>query len=157
MKVNTTDGKSFTLTGENENDRAFLDALDIAGTPPVVVMMFRTKDAASRAYINTGAQLLIDRTQPQSVRSDAASQALGALGKLFSLGLREAAQDGHVGPSAANPQPQIQATASLVELNSVLHALRDVIVQQELVLQKMVRAHDSPSSGGEKAILRDGS
>lgn len=152
MQTSTDDGKVFELRAESEADQLFIEALDMQGTSLRWERMVREPIAVGCAFSNVGAVLRIDPQHPASVRADAARQVLSALGQLLRLGLREAAQDGHVGAVAPDPQTQEQTTASLIELKGVLDALRDVIVEHKLVLQEVVRAHDSPSSG-EKGIL----
>ena len=153
MLTSTDDGKVFELRAESEADQLFIEALDMRGACLRWERMVREERIPhSGAFANVGAVLTIDRQHPASIRADAARQALSAIGQLLRLGLREAAQDGHVGAVAPDPQTQEQTTASLIELKGVLDALRDVIVEHKLVLQEVVRAHDSPSSG-EKGIL----
>lgn len=153
MQTSTDDGKVFDLRAESEADQLFIEALDMRGACLRWERMVREERIPhSGAFANVGAVLTIDRQHPASIRADAARQALSAIGQLLRLGLREAAQDGHVGATTPDPQAQEQAAASLIELKGVLQTLRDVVSEQKLVLEEMVRAHGSPPND-EKDIL----
>lgn len=155
MKTTNLDGKHFLLSAETAEDFELMHALDMHGMHLRRAQMTRSKAPADGSFISTGAVLVIDPASPESSRADAGREALRAFSQLVRLALGEAAQHGLVGANPANPQAQEQLAASLVQLQVVMDAFREVVVQQEIVLKEMRRAH-----GGAQlvktSILADG-
>lgn len=155
MKTTTLDGKAFQLSAETAEDLELIHALDMHGICLRCAQISRSKAPSGASYISTGAVLVIDRTSPESIRSDAGREALRAFSQLVCLGLAEAAQHGHVSAPATNPQAQEQLTSGFVQLQVVLNAFRDVVVQQEIVLKEMRSAHGE-TSNAKNAIVTEG-
>jgi hypothetical protein len=139
VNVSTPDGINFRLEAVNSDDDNLIDQLDNARVA-YVINTERTP-VSSGGFANTAIHLVADlRSEPAQV-AQSGREALSALGKLVSLGLREAANHGHVGVTPANPQSQEQLTTCLIQLQVVVEALSDVVSQQQLVIQEMQRAH----------------
>lgn len=145
MQTTTKDGKTFTLKRETAVDQQFIDALDHERSVHVVDMLRGYKRGGHGGYENIGTELAIDHAGQQALRDDAGRQALSAIGELIRLGLREAAQHGHVSAPTADPQAQKQFSASFIQFQIVLDAFREVVIQAEIVLKEVQSAHiDSP-------------
>lgn len=140
MITTTTDGKTFVLTGQSEQDFALIDALDLDGRHLRFTGTGRTR-AQTAGFVNISATLRVDPDSAESLRADTGREVVRAFSQLIRLGLREAALHGHVSTDAADPQAQEQFAASLEQFQLMLQAFGSVVVQQEAVLQKMRRAH----------------
>lgn len=150
MNVTLNPNGSYLLTAETEADRDLLDCIHIDGTQAIArIATHRTPQGPG--YITTGMTLAVDRKHPQALEANTARQLLSSFRDLCRLGLAEAAEHRHVGADTANPQPQEQLTASLVQLQLMLQTLGEVVLQHRAVLQEVQSAHGA--SNGEKAIL----
>lgn len=144
MIVTTQDGKQFRLESETHGDQLLLDRLDGARTAYVTHTERTPHQEARSGFENHAVILMVDHSSKQALISQAGRQALSALGQLFSLGLSEAANHGHIGTAATHPQAQEQLAASLVQLQVMLQALRDVVSKQEIMLKEVNSAHGEP-------------
>lgn len=150
MNVTLNPNGSYLLTTETEADRDLLSCIDIDGTQSIArIATHRTPQGPG--YITTGMTLAVDRKHPQALEAKTARQLLSSFRDLCRLGLAEAAEHRHVGADTANPQPQEQLAASLIQLQLMLQTLGEVVLQHRAVLQEMHCAHGV--SSGEKAIL----
>ena len=143
MIVTTQDGKQFRLESETHGDQLLLDRLDGARTGHVTHTERKPQGGLS-GFENHAVTLMADRNSEPALVSQSGRQALSALGQLFSLGLSEAANHGHIGTAATHPQAQEQLAASLVQLQVMLQALRDVVSKQEIMLKEVNSAHGEP-------------
>jgi hypothetical protein len=153
VQITTADGKTFTLTRETEIDHQLLDQLEGARSAYVIDVQRTTQPGGG--FATDAVSVVVDRLSEPALVAQSGRQALSALGQLFSLGLGEAAQHGHVSTTATNPQAQEQLASSLVQLQMMLQALRDVVVKQEIVVQKISCAHGSPLFVAENAIVKE--
>ena len=150
MNVTQNPNGSYVLTAETEADRDLLSCIDIDGTQAIArIATHRTPQGPG--YITTGMTLAVDRMHPQALEAKTASQLLGSFRDLCRLGLAQAAEHRLVVADTANPQPQEQLAASLVQLQLMLQTLGEVVLQHRAVLQEVQSAHGV--SNGEKAIL----
>ncbi len=138
MKVGIIDGKSFQLTAETPEDFDLVGALDHQRSV-FVTQVAHTPEAGH--WVTSGATLLVDLASPQARSAQADRQARCAIGQVIRLGLSEAADHGHVGALSADPEAQKQLAAGLVQLQTMLDALRDVVGEQEAVIKEMRSAH----------------
>lgn len=146
MKVTNADGKAFTLRAEDEADRELLSALHLVRHVDLVESIPLSVEGGG--WIVDGYHVFVDDTSPGKLVRDAAGEALGCLGKLFRIGLREAAQHGHVGAFAADPQLQVALPALLEQLQAVVQALGNGIGKPEIVVQEIRGAHGDLSAKG---------
>jgi hypothetical protein len=149
MKVATTDGRAFTLDAENETDRQLIDAMDLVRH--VAFVGPRRAALMDGGWCNQGCTLLVDFDSPQRLVANAQRDALKALGQLFRLGLREAADQVHAGAAPANPDTQEALAALCVQLQLVLQALRPEIEKREVVIEKVDSGH-SPSGSAAASV-----
>ena len=157
MKTTTTDGKSFTLTAETVADYALIDALDMHGMHLRCTLVGRPLIAATGGgSVSSMATLEIDPKSPQSTRAEAGRQALRSLGNLIGLGLTEAAKHGHISPAPTQPQAKEELPASLVQLQVMLQALGDVVLQQKAMLKEMRSAHSAPVVNVASIVMQGG-
>ena len=152
MIVTTQDGKQFRLESETHADQLLLDRLDSVRTAHAGHTERKPHQNARGGFENHAVTLMVDRSSEPALVSQSGRQALSALGQLFSLGLSEAANHGHIGTAATHPQAQEQLAASLVQLQVMLQALRDVVIKQEIVVKEISSAHGNPLAV-ETAIL----
>lgn len=157
MKVSTQDGKTFTLARENEADHQFIDAIDFHHCLRLHGMVRESVAGDGRApYQNAAALIEVDSQSEASLRANAASQALGALGEVFSLGLAEAADDlmARLARIERYVQTHEQLSASLEELKTMLQSDLSVVVKQEPVVNELGGTHGI-SPVVEAAIVKE--
>lgn len=138
MKVSTEDGKTFVLEGENEADQLLLDALDIQRT---VALLYPVRSAGGPPWTNRAFVIEVNANSEAASVAKAQRQALSALGELFRLGLREAAQHWHIGADAADPQAQVSLTTLLEQLQLMERRLGARILNLEALAKEVERAH----------------
>ncbi len=155
MQTTTHDGKTFHLTAQTAEDYEFMHALDMHGTHIQCAGMSKSPDPSCRGYISSGATLVIDPDSPAASRQQAACQLLSAFSQIIGLGLREAANYGHVGTPSSDPQAQEQLPAILIQLQVVIDTLRDMVSKQEFVVKEMQRAHGDASLVVEPPIVKE--
>ena len=154
MKTSTSiDGKNFILMGENEADQQLIDALALGNYIQRVSMVPGPKDA-SDTWMYQGAVLNVSHDSDAALKAQAGSQALSALRQLFSLGMSQAANHGHISTPATNPQPQEQLAACLVQIQVMLNALGNLVAKQEVVIKEINSAHIKPF-GIENPIVKE--
>ena len=153
MNVSTPDGINFRLEAVNSDEDRLLDQLDNARAAYVTNTERTPLNWGGAA--NTAIHLVVDMRSKPALAAQAGRQALSALGQLVSLGLREAADHGHVGTAPANPETQEQLAASLIQLQAMVEALRDVVSQQKIVINEMQRAHVDALYVVETAFVKE--
>ena len=147
MKVSTTtDGKTFTLTRENDQDHQFIDAVDFQGRLYVEKVERTANRNEHGAFQNVSVVLRVDGKCEQALRDQSGSKALSALREVLRLGLGEQTNDlvTRLIRLESNLQPQEQLATTLEQLHTMLQALRVVVVKQETVINKLVRTHGNP-------------
>lgn len=144
MQISTSDGKTFQLTAITAEDHELMHALDMHGTHVRCTGMSKAPAKSGQGFISNSAILEIDPASAESIRADAGRQALRAFSQLIGLGLRQAAQHGHISAAPAHPQAQEQLATSLIELQVVAQALGEMVSQQKAVLQEMRGSHANP-------------
>ena len=151
MNVTTQNGV-FRLEATSGADDALIDQLDNARA--AYVLNTERTPLSRGGQANTAIHLVADAQCAQALAAQSGREALGALGKLISLGLRESANHGHVGVAPANPQAQEQLATRLIHLQGMVDALCDVVSQQKLVVQEMQRSHVESPLVVETAIVQ---
>jgi hypothetical protein len=156
MKVHTTDGKLFTLTGEDAADSQLLDALDTQ-RKAYVTGMTRERLQHGSGFQNTIATLAVDNRHPIALEADAGRQTLSALRQLFGLTLTQPTDHRHIGGTSANPEAQEKLSARLVQLNVVTNARSNEVSQREFMRNEMGCTHKPPCDSQKQPILRHSS
>lgn len=153
MQTTTHDGKTFTLSVENEIDQLFIDALNNNRTA-YTVSTERTAHP-SGGTTNTALTLICDLVCEQSLRTQAGSQALRAIGQIIGLGLSEATGGRHIAGLSINPKAQEQFAPSLEQLQVMADALGKVV--RKIKLQSGVSAHGDSLVVSGLDIVNEGS
>lgn len=144
MRVSTVDGKSFTLVRETDADQVLIDALHHQHSVHIVDTIRGKPHTEGGGWSLTGVTLIVDRKSQAALRADAGEQTLCALGQLFRLGSREAAQHGHVCANSADPQTQEALAALRVQLQLMSDSLGGEVIQQKVEIKTMVSTHGVP-------------
>jgi hypothetical protein len=161
MKVKTEDGKTFTLTRECEADHQFIDAVASDKHIHRASMVPGPKNE-NGAWQYQSAVIVVSYDSDEALWAKAGGQALGSMRNLFRLGLSQPTNEfvarfpgDQLGGGQVHVQPQEEFAATLEKLQTMLEALRLVVVKQEAVLNVLVCAH-SEALVVEKSIVAQG-
>ncbi len=105
MKITHNSDDSYTMTAESESDQVFLDALHKNSNNFRVNKYFFQKERDSDFSAISGVSVDLSCTSHQALSDHAAREIFCALRKVVGLSLSYTANDGHVGPKSAHPQP----------------------------------------------------
>lgn len=147
MNVTTADGKVFLLTTESEQDRLFINTIDISN---VLLIDGFDRKARDGAFYNAAVRLSADPLDSRALIAKVGRQVSSSLSELVRLTLAELERDHVAELRSAQPDAQERSASQLVEVKLMPAAVAVDIGAKDGRLDEVSREGHRFSVTGEK-------